>query len=72
MGPRSKVIVFEANLAEDDAPQHLVGLGWDLDDLGSRYRRFVKRFERVLAALHDPARSGSIERCFIVRTLLDS
>jgi phenylacetic acid degradation operon negative regulatory protein len=69
LGPRSKVIVFEANLADDDAPQRLVRLGWDLDDLGSRYRRFVKRFERVLAALHVP-RALDHRACFIVRTLL--
>ena len=49
-GPLAKAMVFDANLAEGDAPQRLVALGWDLDDLGLRYRRFVKRFERVLAA----------------------
>jgi phenylacetic acid degradation operon negative regulatory protein len=67
LGPLSKVIVFDANLADDDAPQRLVSLGWDLEDLGLRYQRFVKRFDRVLAALHglrDP------QACFIVRTLL--
>ena len=50
-GPLAKAMVFDANLAAGDAPQRLVALGWDLDDLGLRYRRFVKRFERVLAAL---------------------
>jgi phenylacetic acid degradation operon negative regulatory protein len=65
----AKIVVFDAGLADDDAPQRLVGLGWDLDDLGLRYQRFVKRFERVLAALRgrlalDP------QACFIVRTLL--
>jgi phenylacetic acid degradation operon negative regulatory protein len=45
------------------------GLGWDLDDLGLRYRRFVKRFERVLAALEGSRRLDA-EACFIVRTLL--
>src|ERR1700738_2808051 len=40
-GPLSKVIVFDASLA-DDAPQRLVSLGWDLEDLGLRYQRFVK------------------------------
>ena len=67
-GPLSKVIVFDANLA-DDAPQHLVSLGWDLEDLGLRYQRFVKRFERVLAALHG-LRALDHQACFIVRTLL--
>ena len=67
-GPLSKVIVFDASLA-DDAPQHLVSLGWDLEDLGLRYQRFVKRFERVLAALHG-LRALDHQACFIVRTLL--
>ena len=65
----SKLIVFDANLAADDAPQRLVSLGWDLEDLGSRYQRFVKRFESVQAALHG-SRSPDRQACFIVRTLL--
>jgi phenylacetic acid degradation operon negative regulatory protein len=68
-GPLSKVIVFDANLADGDAPQRLVSLGWDLEDLGLRYQRFVKRFERVLAALQD-LRALDHRACFIVRTLL--
>jgi phenylacetic acid degradation operon negative regulatory protein len=62
----TKAIVFDANL-NDDAPQRLVGLGWDLEDLGLRYQRFVKRFERVLAFLD---RRCPDDACFIVRTLL--
>jgi phenylacetic acid degradation operon negative regulatory protein len=69
LGALSKVIVFDANLADDDAPQRLVSLGWDLEDLGRRYQRFVKRFERVLAALHG-LRTLDHQACFIVRTLL--
>jgi phenylacetic acid degradation operon negative regulatory protein len=68
-GSLSNVIVFDANLADDDAPQRLVSLGWNLEDLGSRYRRFVTRFERVLAALRGP-RSLDRQACFTVRTLL--
>jgi phenylacetic acid degradation operon negative regulatory protein len=68
-GPLSKMMVFDAHLADGDAPQRLVALGWDLDDLGHRYQRFVKRFERVLAALHD-SRGLDAQACFIVRTLL--
>ena len=67
--PLSKVIVFDASLGDDEAPQRLVSLGWDLEDLGRRYQLFVKRFERVRDAL--PAvRSRDHEACFIVRTLL--
>jgi phenylacetic acid degradation operon negative regulatory protein len=69
LGPLSKVIVFDANLADGDAPQRLVSLGWDLEDLGLRYQRFVKRFERVFAALHG-LRTLDHQACFIVRTLL--
>jgi len=68
-GLLSKVIVFDATLADDTAPQRLVSLCWDLDDLGLRYQRFVKRFERVLAALQG-LRSPDQQACFIVRTLL--
>jgi phenylacetic acid degradation operon negative regulatory protein len=65
----AKVIIFDADLAADDAPQRLISLGWDLDDLGSRYLRFVRRFERVRTALDGPQPLGA-HACFIVRTLL--
>jgi phenylacetic acid degradation operon negative regulatory protein len=65
----SKVIVFDARLADDGSPQRLVDLGWDLEELGLRYQRFVRRFERVLAAIQD-ARALEPQACFIVRTLL--
>lgn len=68
-GPLSKAVIFDANLADGDAPQRLVALGWDLDDLGLRYRRFVRRFEHVLAALRS-SRDLDAEAGFIVRTLL--
>ena len=68
-GALSKVIVFDANLADDGAPQRLVSLGWNLEDLGRRYHLFVKRFERVLEALQG-ARSLDHRAGFIVRTLL--
>lgn len=67
--PFSQLIVFEADLAGDDAPQRLVNLGWDLEELGSRYRRFVKRFERMFEALL-AARTLDPQACFIARTLL--
>jgi phenylacetic acid degradation operon negative regulatory protein len=65
----SKVIVFDANLADDNAPQRLVSLGWNLQDLALRYQRFVTRFERVLASLQD-AHGADDQACFIVRTLV--
>lgn len=67
--PLSKVIVFDANLGDDDAPQRLVSLGWNLQHLARRYQLFVKRFERVQGALRC-ARSLDHQAGFIVRTLL--
>ena len=68
-GLLSKVVIFDANLADPDGAQKLVTLGWDLEELGARYQRFVKRFEPIQQALakfsaFDPLGS------FIVRTLL--
>jgi phenylacetic acid degradation operon negative regulatory protein len=65
----SKVVAFDASLAGEDAPQRLVDLGWDLEELGLRYRRFVARFACVQAQLN---RYRDIEPkdCFLVRTLL--
>jgi phenylacetic acid degradation operon negative regulatory protein len=68
-GLLAKTVAFDAVLAEEDAPQRLVSLGWDLDDLGRRYQRFANRFGRVQAALRRH-RGTDDETCFIVRTLL--
>jgi phenylacetic acid degradation operon negative regulatory protein len=65
----SKVIAFDALLAQDDAPQRLVQLGWDLDDLGLRYQRFVKRFGPVHTELLSRQETAPRD-CFLVRTLL--
>jgi phenylacetic acid degradation operon negative regulatory protein len=62
------LIVFDADLTADDAPQRLIGLGWNLEELASRYLRFVKRFERIRAALQ--AQPLDAQQCFMVRTLL--
>jgi phenylacetic acid degradation operon negative regulatory protein len=68
-GLLSKVIAFDARLSEDEAPHRLVHLAWDLDDLGRRYQRFVKRFGRVHAEL-ERRRHPEPRDCFLVRTLL--
>jgi phenylacetic acid degradation operon negative regulatory protein len=65
----SRAIVFDANLSVGDAPQRLVSLGWDLEDLAARYQRLARRFERVRIALTG-APSLDPQVCFIVRTLL--
>jgi phenylacetic acid degradation operon negative regulatory protein len=67
-GLLAKVILFDASLADDASPQRLVTLGWDLEDLALRYRRFVKRFERVREALD--SQTADCQSAFIVRTLL--
>ena len=68
-GLLSKVVAFDASLTGEDTPQRLVELGWDLEDLASRYQRFAARFAGVLGELE---RHCSIEPedCFLVRTLL--
>jgi phenylacetic acid degradation operon negative regulatory protein len=68
-GLLSQTIAFEAALSGADAPERLITMGWDLHDLGLRYQRFVKRFERVHAAL-DRQRASDDAASFIVRTLL--
>jgi phenylacetic acid degradation operon negative regulatory protein len=68
-GLQSKIMIFDAHLSGDEAPGWLVNLGWDLEDLASRYLRFVQRFERVYAALCSRSRLDE-QACFSVRTLL--
>jgi phenylacetic acid degradation operon negative regulatory protein len=68
-GLLSKVVAFDASLTEEHAPQRLVALGWDLQDLGLRYQRFVARFAIVLAELKRH-RGPEPRDCFLVRTLL--
>ena len=63
----AQTLVFEADLASPATPARLIALGWDLEDLGQRYRRFVRRFERVDAALAVPPDPAA---AFTVRTLL--
>ncbi|MGA2191212.1 MAG: phenylacetic acid degradation operon negative regulatory protein PaaX [Steroidobacteraceae bacterium] len=61
-------LIFDANLANGEAPARLVEMGWDLADLAKRYRRFVQRCERASEALG----LGTIEPqgAFVLRTLL--
>jgi phenylacetic acid degradation operon negative regulatory protein len=68
-GLLAKAIIFDANLTDPDGAQKLVTLGWDLEELGIGYQRFVKRFERIQQTL---ARFGAFDplSSFIVRTLL--
>ncbi len=65
----AEVIVFEANLADENAARKLAGLGWDLADLSEGYRRFIKRFAPVLDAVNNGALEQN-EAAFVARTLL--
>jgi len=67
-GLLDRVVAFDASLAEE-LPQRLVELGWNLEDLGLRYQRFVDRFATVLAEL-ERRREPEPQDCFLVRTLL--
>jgi phenylacetic acid degradation operon negative regulatory protein len=68
-GLLSRVVSFDAALAGTDAPQRLVDLGWDLEDLGLRYERFVGRFAILQAELKHRSQIEPRD-CFLVRTLL--
>ncbi len=68
-GLLSKIVTFDASLGEDDAPQRLIDLGWDLEDLGLRYRRFAERFATVQAEIQRH-RDIAPQDSFLVRTLL--
>jgi phenylacetic acid degradation operon negative regulatory protein len=60
-------LVFEADLAAPATAAALIAKGWDLKALALRYRAFVGRFERVLAALREPPHPAT---GFVLRTLL--
>jgi phenylacetic acid degradation operon negative regulatory protein len=62
-------IVLATGDSPADSHRQLATLGWDLEELAGRYRRFIAQFRPVLAALDEPHRRTAAE-AFIVRTLL--
>ena len=68
-GLLSKVVAFDASLAGEDAPQRLVELGWDLEDLGLRYQRFVAPLRQRAGGAQASSRYRALDG-FLVRTLL--
>ncbi|HKT73947.1 MAG TPA: phenylacetic acid degradation operon negative regulatory protein PaaX [Steroidobacteraceae bacterium] len=66
---KARPLFFDAQFNDDDTPERLIKLGWDLEDLGRGYQRFVSRFAPAQTALQQ---SGFIpaEAAFVVRTLL--
>jgi phenylacetic acid degradation operon negative regulatory protein len=65
----SKTLIFNASFDDKSAAARLVGLGWNLQELGRRYQDFVTRFERVRAALSSRGEPDP-QASFIARTLL--
>jgi len=64
-----QALIFDASLNDDDQPEWLVRLGWDLEELGMQYDRFADRFADCRAALLGRGRADH-EAAYIVRTLL--
>jgi phenylacetic acid degradation operon negative regulatory protein len=68
-GLLSGSIIFDAKLTDDEGPAQLVKLGWDLDELAARYRRFNRRFSPVRDLLKQD-QTLEDQLCFVLRTLL--
>ncbi len=61
-------LLLSSRAAEAAGERELAARGWDLAELGQRYRRFVQRFAALEAVARRPGLSG--EAAFLVRTLL--
>lgn len=66
-----QLVVMKGSILSEAASANLVAMGWDLDDLGRRYKRFIDMFSPVEATL-DGAGSAPVagDIAFILRTLL--
>jgi phenylacetic acid degradation operon negative regulatory protein len=66
-----QLVVMQGSILSPAASANLVAMGWDLDDLARRYKRFIEMFSPVAAALND-ASDASIagDVAFLLRTLL--
>lgn len=66
-----QLIVMQGSIMNEAASAHLVRMGWDFDDLGRRYKRFIDMFSPVAAALN-ATRGTPVagDVAFILRTLL--
>ena len=64
-------LLFKSSSEGADADRRLVAMGWDLEDLTQRYRRFVDTFAPVAEAVAscDGGRLDD-ESAFVIRTLL--
>lgn len=66
-----ELVVMKGTILSEAASANLVAMGWDLNELARRYKRFIDMFAPVAAALDDAINAplaGDI--AFILRTLL--
>ena len=66
-----QLVVMKGSIVSQAASANLVAMGWDLDDLGRRYKRFIDMFLPVATTL-DSVGLGPVpgDVAFILRTLL--
>jgi phenylacetic acid degradation operon negative regulatory protein len=62
-------VLLHASGTDLGSDRRLVSYGWDLEELGRRYRRFVSAFAPVASALR-PGVQVAPDTAFVVRTLL--
>lgn len=66
-----QLIVMKGSILSQAASANLVAMGWDLDDLARRYKRFIDMFSPVAAALDDASNAAIAgDVAFMLRTLL--
>lgn len=66
-----QLVVMKGSIVSPAASANLVAMGWDLDDLARRYKRFIDMFSPVAAALDDMSNvSIAGDVAFMLRTLL--
>ncbi len=61
-------VLLHARGVDALSERRLASQGWDLEDLGRRYERFLKHFQPLVSIVDKRGLSG--ERAFLVRTLL--
>lgn len=66
-----QLVVMKGSILSPAASANLVAMGWDLDELGRRYKRFIDMFSPVAVALEGAGNAPLVgEVAFILRTLL--
>jgi len=68
-GAAEQPIILEARSVSADSDHQMVRAGWNLEDLETRYRQFVKTYEPVSEALGSRAATDPAN-AFAIRTLL--